>query len=200
MNNNLVLDVLKHADERLWIGHGLGFMKLALPNYARIHIWDDRLLKEGASPVHNHPWGFTSHVISGVLINRTYRTRREPPFTTHKKGQLVCGSGWTCKEIEEVMLLAQDDKIFGGPGSIDIDGGHYAQVASEIHETIATNGTITYLERAMVRYDGKPTDEAQVFWPLGTSFGDAGQNPVSQPLAAQIIKDALDKALSSHAE
>jgi len=58
--------------------HGLGFLQVPLAgdDRRRLHVWHPELPRRRCfahSSIHNHRFGFTSQVVVGVQINRSYR-------------------------------------------------------------------------------------------------------------------------------
>jgi hypothetical protein len=59
--------------------HGNGFVQLDLPDGRRLHVWDDGVPRQAvSSSVHDHAFGFTSHVICGILVNVVYEVVPDP--------------------------------------------------------------------------------------------------------------------------
>lgn len=172
-----------------WTVQGFGFMRLRIYDNLRLHIWDSRLRCLGVSDVHDHTqWDFTSTVISGCLTNIRYTINKNGyPFNM---GIMECGIGGHLKqtEVQKIKLLPKTPEIYG-------PGDSYSQLASEIHKTIADDGTITIIQQTR-----KDATTARVFWEATHNFGEAIPRPATRREVQDIGLFALEKmALSSRA-
>lgn len=167
-NNTLtkqnVLDILTHPLDYEWSVQGFGFLRCYLKqdgiNSTRLHIWDNRLAQPGGSRIHTHPWQFTSHIISGVLLNIRYALLAECSESqwnfTHYRQKLKAGEG--------AHLLDKPIKVrlLSMPTEIHTAGYFYKQESNEIHESlIGINGTVSIIERIV---DTANKDHAFTFW------------------------------------
>ncbi len=146
-----------------WTVQGFGFMRLRVAPCMRLHIWDARLRETGVSDIHDHTqWAFTSHVISGQIINVRY--------TIHDAGQphhmavLTCGIGGGMRSDKPAELV----KLLAGKPELYVPGQSYRQEPDEVHRTHAADGTVT-----LIRQERRQVDTARVFWPQGGTWGDA---------------------------
>jgi hypothetical protein len=73
MRKDLVLTILRHAEDFPWRMQDIGLMGLRLDERRehRLHVWDPSS-SAGDAPVHDHPYDFTSAIIVGELTNTRY--------------------------------------------------------------------------------------------------------------------------------
>src|SRR6185503_17239495 len=78
----LVRDVLETPHDRIWTLQGFGMLRTYLGDdmNMRLHVWDARHAAPNVSSIHNHPWGFTSLILSGEMENVLYQTRVPQDF------------------------------------------------------------------------------------------------------------------------
>ena len=148
-----------------WEVQGFGFMRLRLDANTRLHIWDSRLRTPGVSDVHDHAqWGFTSHIISGNMVNIRYsvHTEHAPAGERHHMATIECGvgGGMPKQDLKQVFLVPKPELYL--PGDV------YRQEPDEVHRTIARDGTVT-----IITQERTEVTTARVFWPLGGAWGDA---------------------------
>ncbi len=158
--------VLVHPGRYQWTVQGFGMLRTYLDadRKIRLNVWDKRIQKPNVSLVHDHPWDFTSHIISGEIINLRYV--ESPEF---EKGwpfsyaTIKCGPGGG-------MVNCQGD-IDLVPGQFERyrAGESYSQKANEIHETDFWSGTVTLNDRTF----HPDTEHARVFWRRGQQWVDA---------------------------
>lgn len=155
-----VLAILDKCDHYEWSVQGFGLLRLYVRNVGRLHIWDSLLRYTDVSMIHNHSWDLKSTVVSGKLTNRKYTIENHgSPYMTQR---LVTGyQTELLTPPHEVGLLCQGSQLF-------LPGEAYHQYAHEIHETLAEDGTITMMERTETE-----VGMADVYWPVGTSWGTA---------------------------
>jgi hypothetical protein len=68
------MKTFKPTEEKITL-HGLGFLQLQLAANMRLHVWHPDLPCRHCfvdSSVHDHRFGFTSHVLVGTQINHTF--------------------------------------------------------------------------------------------------------------------------------
>lgn len=152
----LVKNILQHPHGFDWSVQGLGMLRVYLEPEVRLHVWDRQLLVPGASPLHDHPWDFTSSIIAGRMVNT--RFERMPDGSD-------VGEIWNCVEIKcgEGAHVVGDPKLVKlvrqGP-EVYTAGEFYAQGAQEIHWSLPEDGTVTICNRVFK----KDRDHAHVFW------------------------------------
>lgn len=180
---------------------GLGMLRLYLSPALRLHVWHSAFAFPGASPIHDHPWDFDSHVIAGRIKQRRLYTetgfsgwpdimpvagkaswaaadRREYEFST-----IQCGPG-TC-----VVTPPRRVTLVEGPEEVFEEGTGYGQAASEIHYSYPDEGTVTLVTRRFSRAD---VDHANVYWPLGQQFGSAEPRPATDKEVYAMCSFALE--------
>jgi hypothetical protein len=160
-----------------WTVQGFGFMRLRIDDSTRLHIWDARLREAGVSDIHDHTqWAFTSHILSGQIINVRYQICQETCDNAQRYNQatLTCGigGGIHSQPAQVVALLAGKPELY-------LPGASYRQEPDEIHRTHAADGTVTLLKQ-----ERRKVDTARVFWPEGGVWGDA--------IPRQATKDEID--------
>ncbi len=66
----LVRTLLEHPEGHPWRMSQIGLMALRLDDHRhlRLHLWDPEAC-EGEPPIHDHPYGFTSTVVAGELVD-----------------------------------------------------------------------------------------------------------------------------------
>jgi hypothetical protein len=163
----LLKNRMKFQDD--WTMQGFGFLRLRISETVRMHVWDARLRSPGVSDVHDHTqWAFTSHVISGSLVNVRYQVcdPTSPPLESampYTQATLKCGIGGGMLDgsSKAVWLLADRPELY-------LPGQSYRQEPDEIHRSVPADGTVTLIEQTR-----REVDTARVFWPRGGSWGDA---------------------------
>jgi hypothetical protein len=144
------------APGRNWSVQGLGMMRFYLNPNVRLHIWDRSLRVPGVSPIHTHPWNFTSYVVVGVVDNIKYDVG-EKSGEAASRVQIQCGSDAVMTgEVEALRLRIADVKTIRA-------GYSYWQDSREIHQSQPADGTVTLV----VREPLTDPDHADVYW-----FGD----------------------------
>lgn len=170
-----------------WTAQGFGFLRLKINDSLRIHVWDQRLRIAGASDIHDHTqWAFTSHVLSGSLVNiryTVYDANGVPPpeAQPYHMSVLKCGigGGMVHDGTENVLLIAGKPEHY-------LPGSTYRQEPDEIHRTIPQDGTVTVIEQ-----ERRDVDTARVFWPFGGAWGDAIPRQAEQWEVDQVVECAL---------
>lgn len=176
--------ILRNRAKFDWSIHGIGMMRLYLPNNARLHIWDSKLKLPNVSIIHTHPWSFKSTIIAGSMKQYRYDSVHpagEPP--THMVGRIRSGAGAVVVERPIPTILIRQRHEWYLPGH------SYEQRYDEIHETLPADGTVTLVERTMA----EDADHAWVFWPFGTDWVDAKPRPAAQCEVAEIVDRALER-------
>lgn len=154
-----------------WTMQGFGFLRLRVSESMRLHVWDSRLRQPGVSDIHDHTqWAFTSHVISGSLVNVRYQvcvpacgpSLALKPQPYHM-ATLKCGigGGMVSDSVQDVQLLPGEPELY-------LPGSSYRQEPDEVHRTMPTDGTVTLIEQ-----ERREVDTARVFWPRGGTWGAA---------------------------
>lgn len=147
-----------------WTAQGFGFLRLRISETMRLHIWDSRLREAGVSDIHDHTqWAFTSHIISGSVINLRYTLADQAEGLPFTMAVLNCGIGGGMVEgsSRAVGLVPGRPELYG-------PGDRYHQEPDEIHRTVPSDGAVTLIKQRRTE-----TGTARVFWPLGGSWGDA---------------------------
>lgn len=172
-----------------WSLQGLGMLRMYLSEEVRLHIWDSRYAVPNVSRLHDHPWSFQSYVVAGQLANQRY-SERSQSLVSHTKSvfcvqQLKCGPGGGL--IGEPSVLA----LFPEPIEVMQAGCAYRQAASEIHDTIPEDGTVTIITRTFPL--GRDREHARVFWPYGTEWVSAEPRRATPEVVEDIVSYSLQR-------
>lgn len=149
-----------------WTVQGFGFMRLRVSDSMRLHIWDSRLREPAVSDIHDHTqWAFTSHVLSGSLVNIRFQIAAEAGEDTmpHTQATLNCGIGGGM--VDGSMKLVH---LKPGRPELYLPGQAYHQEPDEVHRTMPADGTVTLIEQKR-----SEVGTARVFWPVGSGWGNA---------------------------
>lgn len=177
--------LLRHADEFEWSLQGFGMFRTYFAEEFRVHLWDLRFAAPGVSTVHTHPWHFKSTVVAGRLRNVIYG-RWNAGETTHHMQKILCGpGGGLVDEPYNVRLEVRTEREYLG-------GTSYMQRATDLHETIPEQGTVTTVTRNFL----PDTEHAYVCWPLGTEWGTAEPRPATREEIRTAAAYALERWFS----
>lgn len=172
--------ILEHAENLEWSLQGLGMLRLHMGHDTRLHVWDLRHARPGASPIHDHlQWGLTSTVVSGRMVN--YRYFEDPAGDLYRFATLKAGYGCHFKHEPRLIRLRR------GGDEIYLPGSSYSQLPEEIHWSVPDNGTVTIMRKEPTA-DG---ESARVFWPEGTEWGSAEPRPATPDEVRVITQYAL---------
>jgi len=182
--NNEIIDMLVHPFNHKWTVQGLGMMRTYLDETRRLHIWHSALKVPGATPLHDHPWDFTSEIIFGNMNQNRFEIV-EGETSLHPvpmmKQKIQCGEGGDMVgEPEEVRLVAKPMETY-------YEGQWYSQEAHEIHDTFPMDNTITIINR--VYHENR--DFANVYYAKGGEFVSAHPRPASPAEVLFITREVL---------
>lgn len=181
--------ILHHANAFEWSLQGMGFIRLHLVGHCRLHVWDKRYRSPGVSMIHDHlQWALNSTILSGELVNRQYSIHDKAVINPALQvGALfnwaTIKPGQGCYFKSDVRQVYLEPRMF--PERL-LPGQSYRQAPDVIHETDATDGTVT-----IIRKDPTPDDSARVFWPAGTEWGSAEPRRASPSEVEDIVSRAL---------
>lgn len=180
--NCMLLQALIMDPDRAWTAQGFGMIRTYLDERKRwrLNIWDGELASDGASRIHDHPWDFTSYVLTGRITNRMFAFDRKG--NDHMYKEIVTGE-------ESVDLSEPTACGLRVVSEIDYTHGQsYRQTMEEVHETIALDGTVTLNGRS----PPKAEHSARVFWPAnGRNWMGARPRPITHDEAMPTIVKAL---------
>lgn len=177
MTRNLVEGILRNPIGLPWTVQGLGMMRMYLTadRSVRLHVWDRALVVPGASPVHTHPWDFSSYVVAGRVFNQRFGVAADDSITAYEwnRARLKCGTG-------AHIVATLEDHVDGGVERVRLvewavetwsEEATYFQSKDEIHRSMPEDGTVTIVTRTF----GADPDHAWVFWrgAPGTAWGSA---------------------------
>jgi len=180
--SEIATDVLRDPLAREWSLQGFGMLRTYLNSHDRLHVWDSRYRAPAVSTIHDHPWDFKSVVVSGVLANHRYvLADASEGEGTHLSSSIKCGpGGGLVGEPRHVTLVRL------GLPQVFRAGSVYRQRAAEIHETNATDGTVTIVRRSFL----SDSDHAVVAWPIGREWGSAEPRPATREEVLDIVASA----------
>jgi hypothetical protein len=179
-----VQQILQTAHAHPWSLQGFGMFRLYLSKQVRLHVWDARFMVEKVTTLHTHPWAFTSHVLSGLMVDRLLR--KGPSMTddpTHYEQQIVCGPGGGMSSEKVPVRLEPIQIAAYGPGS------SYTREASDIHESVYQSGTVTLVERQFL----PDTEHAFVYFPLNRTWVTAEPREAKREEIEAMARMALDR-------
>ena len=160
-----------------------GVQTRALP-ISRLHIWHSSLVTPDATPLHTHPWNFTSEVILGQVRQNRYSIDTDGSVVhgrRYQRQRIICGEGGgVVGDSDDVVLYTRPKEYY------DV-GDKYHQEAHEIHESYPIDSTITIITREYL----EDTDHAFVFIPEGEEFGSAAPRPASRAEVLYITREVL---------
>lgn len=155
------------SGNREWSVQGFGMLRTYLDKEARfrLNIWDKSLAVPNVSIVHDHPWSFTSWIVSGFMVNQRYRESLYGPL--FKWANIVPGpDGGMDRDSGGLVRLDCCMQEHYAPGD------SYVQRADEVHASFPEDGCITINDRVRIG-----ADKARVFWPAHTEWVDAKPRP-----------------------
>lgn len=180
-----ILDILKHPLDEPWTIQGFGMLRLYLADdqISRLHIWDtEEMAVEDVTRTHDHPWDFTSRIVSGSLTNLRFNYGTIYSGADHWAGMVI-------KTGEDAKGLADPEDFWLDPSEPEhyVPGDVYHQDAPEIHESMPSRGAVTLVERTFSR----ERDRATVFFRKGDSWVDARVKPATKAEIMHFTRLAL---------
>jgi hypothetical protein len=176
----LVRTILQSPHGFEWSLQGLGMLRLYLSRETRLHVWSDAHVVPGVSEIHDHPWGFTSEVVFGRVLNTRYVFDHVFGVPMNCR-TLKCGPGGCLVGGQQVQYLKPLDRELIHVGEM------YQQRRDEIHKSEPDDGTVTIITR---QFEGD-ADHARVFWPIGAEWGSAEPRKAKPHEVEAITKNAL---------
>lgn len=168
----LVRDILTTPHRRQWTIQGFGMLRTHLQNDVRLHVWS-AAHGNGASPIHDHPWKFSSFVVAGRLRNRRYaETSRNEKDEAGALLNVSHGAAAymrrTIRPGEGLKVIGDDVPVWLNEIDYDLVGERswYFQRADEIHQSVPEDGTVTIVQRVR----GDLPDVAHTYYPAGTEW------------------------------
>src|SRR6476469_8116915 len=114
---NGFLDYLfEHPLDFPWSIQGLGMLRLYLNDRDRLSIWHNSGRVLDATPIHDHYWGFESHILAGKLINNRYI--RSEKGGLYSRFRIVTGENTALLEGPEDDLLLLASRWHYYPGEV----------------------------------------------------------------------------------
>jgi hypothetical protein len=145
--------------------HGNGFVQLDLPDGRRLHVWDNGVPRQAVnSSVHDHAFGFTSHVICGILQNVVY------DIVPSDYGQYVVHVPWRRPGTEDTKLTNTGERVNLVTEDVQTlpAGKSYSFSPGVFHDTFHIGTTATIMTkterwnadpRVLVPFGSKPDNE-----------------------------------------
>jgi hypothetical protein len=140
LSKALVLMLLQHAEDFPWRMQDIGLMGLRLDNRReyRLHVWDPSYCF-GESPIHDHPYDFTSTIIAGELTNIRY----EEDSAGDEYVRFRYRPGSEDERRSDTVRLSSKATALAG-------GNQYRQLAHELHASLQQPGTVTAIRSVWV--------------------------------------------------
>lgn len=203
----VVRTILENAHEYAWTLQGFGMLRMNIAGYDaidyRLNVWHSAYRVKNVSLIHDHPWDFTSMVLSGQLNNLRYRVLDKPTAKSIEHvvasikpgpgGGMLIGSQPRVKDYSAGGVL--DDAKTRSTYHLEVEreeeirtGWCYHQLASEVHLSDPADGTVTFNERHRVA-----EDVARVFWRVGTQWVSAEPRKATVEEVEVITQFALKK-------
>jgi hypothetical protein len=131
----LVRTMLVHAADLPWTIQGIGLLALRLDDRRvhRLHVWDPDACV-GESPIHDHPYDFTSTVLAGQITNTRYA--EDPAGKMFRRERYTLGDE-SGRRTDAVSLI--------GSAATHGPGDQYHQLAHELHDSRQIAGTVTLI-------------------------------------------------------
>ena len=178
LDRTLVRNTLEHPTEHGWTMQDIGVLALWLDDRReyRLHVWDPDSCT-GDPPVHDHPFGFTSTVIVGELVNTRYT--EDPNGVEYSRHRYRPGDE-DDRRTDSVRLTAIATTL--SPGD------RYHQLSTELHSSHQTTGTVT-----LMRFGPLEERELTVCLEPGAPWVSGGSRPATACEVKRITGAALDR-------
>jgi hypothetical protein len=180
-----VKGILEHATVyRGWTLQGLGMLRLRFDNRFRLHVWSHEHRVPDVTVIHDHPWNFISHVISGEIENILYGVvdPADGVGEPYIEQEIVCGpKGCEIGGPVPVNLVERDRAMFLG-------GQDYAQNKYEVHESRPSDGAVSLIETWTA---GASSDRAHVYYRVSDRWVSAEPRPATEEEVRGITRKAL---------
>jgi hypothetical protein len=156
-----VKHALVNAEKFAWSLQGFGMLRLYLTPETRLHVWHSAFSVPNYSPIHDHPWDFTSLILAGEIRQHRY-LKLAQKMPSHCEEYLYtkirCGAGGGPVEdrADPIYLRRLPLETYKS-------GELYDQKANELHESMPIDGTVTIINR---QFKSDP-EHAIVAWKSG---------------------------------
>lgn len=191
----LVENMLRFPHNYEWTVQGLGMLRTYLSPELRLHVWNSQLRVPGVTMLHDHPWDFYSLIVAGEVIQYRYfpvspyaedgRDGSDPEggwgFEPYMMQTIVCGEGGGPAGDPEPIGLVQE------PQECYVEGQCYNQLATEIHQSLPRDGTVTLIRR----HFRENTEHAHVFWTPDKEWVSAEPRPATAMEVWEVTNHAL---------
>lgn len=183
-----VRNALVHYDYHAWTIQGLGMMRAYLDpeRKYRLHLWNQKARFEGVTEIHDHPWDFSSYVLSGYIEDTRFDAiwsgdANTSLQATHEAQLIECGPGGCAHgKRRRVHLVPRGVQVYSA-------GQGYSARSDAIHLSRASQGAVSVIERS------GDTGRAHVFCELGKPWVSAETRPATRAE----IREYVDLALAN---
>jgi hypothetical protein len=177
VTKTLVKKILQAAEVFPWRMQSIGLMSLCLDDHRErvLHVWGppSETIKE--PPIHDHPFDFISTIIVGEITN----TRYKEDSAGTKYFRFRYSPAEENSRQSDTVRLSRTSTTY-------IEGGHYQQLAHDLHDSRQLPGTVTLLRRSF-----KEVEKLTVCF----SQPDLWISGKARPATYQEIKRMTSKAL-----
>lgn len=153
--------ILAHPGGHQWSLQGFGMLRLYLSKNTRLHVWNSNFAVPNFSPIHDHPWDFSSLIIVGEIRQHRYiKLSRMMPAMCEEflHTKIKCGpGGGPVEDRADPIYLRRGPLETYRPGDV------YEQKAHELHESLPVDGTVTIISRDFLA----DAEHATVAWRSG---------------------------------
>ena len=166
-----------------WSYQGLGMLQAHMdPQRIKcLHIWCPEFSVKDVTTIHDHPWDFTSEIISGAMMNVRYYD--SPGGFEFDGCKIIYGPGSHAVGPLQRRRLIDRQKLYH-------TGMTYTQKWFELHKSEPTSGTVTLVTRTFV---AENHDFARVYYPTGQTWVSAEPRPATNEEVEAFTQKALEK-------
>lgn len=183
--------------------HGNGFIQLDLDERVRLHVFGDPRIphQKYPTPIHDHVFGFTSHILRGRLINIEYTEGSWPgpieainlPVGAFYEPQTRMLGEDLCEDTVLQQTDAGSYGLFVNDIQVIHAGDHYRCEPCVLHESIAPEIAVTVIQKDGPTVLQGAAARPRVFVPAGGQPDNEFNRYTAAPPEAlwQIIREAL---------
>lgn len=170
--------------------HPNGFIQVDINSVFRMHVWHPSLpyRQKTYHPIHDHIFGFQSHVYSGRLIHVPYLIEEDPEGThifwqaTHIVGTEKC----ILKQVDGKCL-----RLVGELAKAVQPGEDYYFAPFLFHETLSNEPTMTIIKKNAETFGQGSTQAPRIAVPVGVEpDNDFQRDDVDTDILWDLIKEA----------
>jgi hypothetical protein len=140
-----VANILRDYKDYEWIYQGVGFLRAYLDDEKvfRLHLWHPDIQVPDVGYIHTHNWDFTSRVVAGQIVNKTFMVRMDPEGVYYRDS-IVPGLGTLVGHPERCTLEPLNQMLYMG-------GYFYHEKAETVHTIKLVGMCISVIERNFTR-------------------------------------------------